>query len=141
MIRLRITFAFLFCLLSIGVPLQSQSKQNVSGKCVFIFGPSASESDSVRPDESEALNDFAYYSSKIAIFARSKGMKCEYISARTINIRFGAKRVFSVSRDSVEYGTILTDGIKEPLLLKYVVTDIDMEKEIRDYFEITELSR
>jgi hypothetical protein len=125
----------LFILLPI-VSLQHQSTQTVSGKGVFIFGPSLAEADSLDYDQSEALSDFANYSSKIAAFVRAQGIPCEYIAARQIKVQYASVKVFIVNRDTVEFGTILTDGNKEPLLLKYVLTDIDMEEKCREYFNL-----
>jgi len=115
---------------------QHESVQVISGKGVYIFGPSLAEADSVNTDESESLNDFAYYSSKIASYVRSRGLTCQYISARTIEVRFATKKTYIISRDSVEFGTILTDGNKEPLLFRFVLTDLELEKESKKYFNL-----
>lgn len=131
-----ITFVFLLFILPLGVSLQRQSTQVISGKGVYIFGPSLAEADSLGSDESEALNDFAYYSSKIASFVRAKGLVCKYISTRNIEVRFASKGIFMVYRDSVEFGTILTDGNQEPLLLKYVLTDVELEEKSKEYFKL-----
>ncbi len=118
------------------VLLQHQPTRVISGKGVFIFGPSLAEADTLSSDESEALNDFAYYSNKIAIFVRAEGIKCEYISARQIKVQYATVKIFIVNRDSIEFGTILTDGMKEPLLLKYVLTDTDLDEKCKEYFHI-----
>jgi hypothetical protein len=115
---------------------QHQSTQVISGKGVFIFGPSLTEADSLNSDESEALNDFAHYSSKIASFVRAESIKCEYISARRIIVQYASVKVFNVNRDSIQYGTILTDGDQKPVLLKYVMTDTEMEENCKEYFHI-----
>jgi hypothetical protein len=39
-----------------------------------------------------------------------------------------------VNRDSVDFGTILYDGKKKPLVLKYVMTDDELKEKIADYF-------
>ena len=116
--------------------IQHQSTQIVSGKGVFVFGPSLAEVDSLNYDESEALNNFANYSSKIASFVRTKGINCEYITARQIKVQYSSVKVFIVNRDTVEFGTILADGNKEPLLLKYVLTDIQLEEKCIEYFNL-----
>ena len=130
-----ITICFLFFLFPIGLS-QHQSTQVISGKGVFIFGPSIAEADTVNSDESEALNDFAQYSSAIASFVRDKGIKCEYIAAQIIKVQYATVKVFIVNRDSVEFGTILTDGNKEPVLLKYVLTDAELKEKCQEYFNI-----
>jgi hypothetical protein len=132
---LNICFSLLIILLP-NVSFQHQSTQVISGKGVFIFGPSLAEADSLNSDESEALDDFSLYSSKIASFVRAEGIKCEYVSARQIRVQYSTVKVFIVNRDSIEFGTILTDGVKKPLLLKYVLTDIDLEEKCKEYFHI-----
>jgi len=129
------TFVCIFCLVLYS-SLQAQSKRIVSGRGIYLFGPSIAEADSVPTDESEALSDFAAYSNQIAIFARSNGLPCEYLSARKIVVQFGSMRVFTLCRDSVEFGTIFTDGKKEPLLIPYVAIDVELKKRAREYFRL-----
>jgi hypothetical protein len=118
------------------VSFQHQPTRVISGKGVFIFGPSMSEADTLSSDESVALNDFALYSDKIASFVRAESITCEYVSARQIKVQYATVKVFIVNRDSIEFGTILTDGNKKPLLLKYILTDIEMEEKCKEYFHI-----
>ena len=125
---------FLFLLSS--VSSQQQSTQVVSGKGVFIFGPSLTEADSLNSEEAEALNIFAHYSSNIASFVRAESIKCEYVSARQIEVQYASVKVFIVNRDSIQYGTILTDGDQKPVLLKYVTTETEMEENCKEYFHI-----
>lgn len=132
---LAIIFNLVFIMLP-GLSFQEQSTQVVSGKGVFIFGPSLTEADSLSTDESDALNDFARYSSKIASFVRSKSIKCEYISARRIIVQYASEKEFIIDRDSIQYGTILADGHKKPVLIKYVMTDVELEENCKDYFYI-----
>jgi hypothetical protein len=94
------------------------------------------EADSLSSEESEALNDFAHYSSEIASFVRAESIKCEYISARRIIVQYASVKVFIVNRDSIQYGTILTDGHQNPVLLKYVMTDTEVEENCNEYFHI-----
>ena len=130
-----IPFVCLLCL-AFTASLHAQSKRIISGKGVYLFGPSLAEADSVPTDESKALSDFANYSNQIAIFARSNGLSCGYVSARTVEIRFGSMRKFTVCRDSIEFGTIFTDGKKKPLLFQYVVTDAELKEKAKEYFEL-----
>ena len=108
----------------------------ITGKCVFVFGPSVEEADTSGEEDSEALGDFGYYSSRIAKYVRSKGLKFEDLTAHTIHVRYNGDKVFTVNRDSVEFGTIITDGFKKPILFKYVVTDDELNEKIREYFQI-----
>ena len=113
---------------------QIQGTQVVSDKGVFFFGPSIAEADSVGSEESEALSDFAYYNNKFASFVRTKGIKCEYISSRKIIVQYATVKQFIVSRDSIEFGTILSDGKKTPLLFKFVLTDEDLDHKCKKFF-------
>jgi hypothetical protein len=115
---------------------QQQSTQVISGKGVFIFGPSLAEADSLNSEEAEALNIFAHYSSNIASFVRAESIKCEYVSARQIEVQYASVKVFIVNRDSIQYGTILTDGDQKPVLLKYVTTETELEENCKEYFHI-----
>jgi hypothetical protein len=136
MIKSLTIYLALFLSLLSSASSQQESTQVVSGKGVFIFGPSLTEADSLSSDESEALNDFAHYSSKIASFVRAESIKCEYISTRHIIVQYASVKVFIVNRDSIQYGTILTDGDQKPVLLKYVMTDTEMEENCKEYFHI-----
>ena len=136
MIKSLTIYLGLFLFLLSSVSSQQQSTQVVSGKGVFIFGPSLTEADSLNSEEAEALNIFAHYSSNIASFVRAESIKCEYISARQIEVQYASVKVFSVNRDSIQYGTILTDGDQKPVLLKYIWTDTELEKNCKDYFHI-----
>ena len=126
----------LFLSLLSRVSSQQQLTQVVSGKGVFIFGPSLTEADSLNSEEAEALNIFAHYSSDIASFVRAKSIKCEYISARQIKVQYDSVKVFIVNRDTIQYGTILTDGDQKPVLLKYVTTETEVEENCKEYFHI-----
>ncbi|MGD0591189.1 MAG: hypothetical protein ABSA44_10385 [Bacteroidota bacterium] len=67
---------------------------------------------------------------------RAESIKCEYISARRIIVQYASVKVFIVNRDSIQYGTILTDGHQNPVLLKYVMTDTEVEENCNEYFHI-----
>ena len=128
-------FAFLgFLLLTLAAFSQERSNRVISGQGVYFFGPSIAEADSVPTDESEALSDFATYSNQVAIYAKSNGLNYGYISARTIQIRYGSMRVFTLSRDTVEFGTIFTDNKKAPLLIPYVAIDAKLKEKAKEYF-------
>ena len=136
MIKSLTIYLALFLSLLSSASSQQESTQVVSGKGVFIFGPSLTEADSLNSEEAEALNIFAHYSSNIASFVRAESIKCEYVSARQIEVQYASVKVFSVNRDSIQYGTILTDGNQKPVLLKYVTTETEMEENCKEYFHI-----
>ena len=136
MIKSLTIYLALFLSLLSSASSQQESTQVVSGKGVFIFGPSLTEADSLNSEEAEALNIFAHYSSNIASFVRAESIKCEYVSARQIEVQYASVKVFIVNRDSIQYGTILTDGNQKPVLLKYVTTETEMEENCKEYFHI-----
>ncbi len=115
---------------------QYLSTRFITSEGVYLFGPSLAEAESLNVDEGEVLDDFSYYSTRLASFVRARGLTCEYVSERTIKVRFGSKNMFTVCRDSVEFGTILTDGKKKPRLLKYVLTDTELEEECKEFFNL-----
>ena len=136
MIKSLTKYLGLFLFLISSVSSQQQSTQVVSGKGVFIFGPSLTEADSLNSEEAKTLNIFAQYSSNIASFVRAESIKCEYVSARQIEVQYASVKVFIVNRDSIQYGTILTDGDQKPVLLKYVTTETEVEANCKEYFHI-----
>ena len=136
MIKSLTIYLGLFLFLLSSVSSQQQSTQVVSGKGVFIFGPSLTEADSLNSEEAEALNIFAHNSSNIASFVRAESIKCEYVSARQIEVQYASVKVFIINRDSIQYGTILTDGDQKPVLLKYVTTETEVQENCKEYFHI-----
>ena len=126
----------LLLLLSVTKPLQSQYRRVPTEKEVFFFGPSIEEADSLEDYTAEAINDFSAYTNKIVPFLRMNGIKTSYLSDRKIEFQVDSINTFIVYRDSVDFGTILTDGKKQPKLLKYVLTDIELKKEIENYYKL-----
>jgi hypothetical protein len=100
---------------------------------VYFFGPSGSELDSAKDDYMEAYSDFAYYTGRVVPFVRKMGIEPEYYSQKIIVIEYTQQVI--VNRDSVDFGTILYDGKKKPLVLKYVLTDDELKENIADYFK------
>jgi hypothetical protein len=135
-VRIFTIFNFLLFAAVPCVSVQSQPARVISGKGVFFFGPSVAEADSIESNESEALSDFANYTSKVVPYLRARDIKCEYITARQIAVQYATVKQFVVSRDSVEFGTILTDGSKKPVLLKYVLTDSELLEKCKEYFDL-----
>jgi len=125
-----------FCLLCVGNFLQDSSRQVISERGVYFFGPSLTEVDTSDTGAAEALDDFAFYRSKTVPFLEKNHLKDDYIWARRIEVRFGNQQKIIIDRDSVDFGTILTDGTKPPRLLKYVVTDDELIEEMNQYFEL-----
>ncbi len=114
----------------------SQSKLDsaiVNVKGIYFFGPSPSELDSIDGNYNEAYADFSYYTNKVISFIKSIGIVPEYLSARKIRIEFKTKSII-IDRDALEFGTILFNGNNAPLILKYVLTDIELEEQINQYF-------
>ncbi len=113
----------------------SQSKNIVQGKGVYFFGPSQAEMDSADEKNAEALDDFTYYTNRAGPYLNEHHLKADYISNRIIEIKF-SNTMMRVYRDSVDFGTILTDGINRPKVLEYVLTDDELKQEIRTYFKL-----
>lgn len=114
----------------------SQSKLDstlVNAKGIYFFGPSPTELDSIDENYNEAYADFSYYTNKVVPFIKSLGISPEYLSERIIKIKNKIESI-TIDRDSLEFGTILFNGNNVPLILKYVLTDTELEKEIKQYF-------
>ena len=113
---------------------QNQSDSlKIIKKGVYFFGPSQSELDGAKDDYLEAYADFSYYTGRVVPFIRELGIEPEYFSQKIIII--GYKREVIVNRDSVDFGVVLYDGKKKPLVLKYVLTDAELKENISDYFK------
>ena len=102
-------------------------------KGVYFFGPSQFELDSAKDDYLEAYSDFPYYTGRVVPFIRQLGIEPEYFSQKIIVIGYNQEVI--VNRDSVDFGVVLYDGKKEPLILKYVLTDDELKENITDYFK------
>ena len=132
---MKIFLAVILFFMTISVALgQWQRAQVVSGKGVFFFGPSVAEADTISAEYSDALSNFAYYTDAFAKLARANGIHCEYVSSRKIIVQYATIKQFIVDRDTVEFGTIFSDGNRRPLLLKYVLTDSVLNQEGKKYF-------
>ena len=113
-----------------------QNPKVLSGKGVYFFGPSGAEADSMNQGNIEAIDDFGYYTTQIGPFLKAKHLQSGYVSDRNIEVHYGLQKHLSVTRDSVDFGTILTDGTKMPLVLQYVLTDEELKEEISKYFKL-----
>jgi hypothetical protein len=130
---------FLFCCflwLPVLVTAQKQESRPVVGKGVIFFGPSASESDTISTNDSEAIGDFSTYTSKVVEFLQTHKMIYKYLSDQTIEIQYATVKHMTICRDTLMFGTILTDGKHTPKLLPYVHTDDELTKEIKTYFKL-----
>ena len=81
----------------------------------------------------EAYADFSYYTGRVVPFIRNMGIEPEYFSQKFIVIDYIPEVI--VTRDSVDFGVILYDGKKKPLILKYVLTDEELKENITGYFK------
>jgi hypothetical protein len=133
------TRCFLFASLLLWTVLaaaQQQESRPVVGKGVIFFGPSVAESDTINANDSEAIGDFSTYTSKVVEFLQARKIIYKYLSDRTIEIQYATVKHMTVCRDTLMFGTILTDGKHTPKLLPYVHTDDDLTKEITAYFKL-----
>jgi hypothetical protein len=134
--KLSIIIYFLLLVLSATMPLQSQYRRILSEKQVYFFGPSIEEVDSLKDYTAGAINDFSTYTNKIVPFLKLNGIKTNYLSDRKIEFQVDSINTLVVYRDSVDFGTILTDGKKQPKVLKFVLTDIELKEEIEIYYKL-----
>jgi len=123
-------------LLFVSAGAECQTSRAISGRGVYFFGPSPTESDSLNEDDATAIDDFTYYVGLVVPFLRANNLESEYLSDKNIVVDYTSGKSLLVSRDSVDFGTILTDGIKEPRLLKFVLTDEELKTEVREYFNL-----
>lgn len=113
-----------------------QNKRMAKEKAVYFFGPSEIEMDTIKEDEADAIDDFYYYTSLVVPYINLNQIKTEYISARNLEIPYDSLMYLVVHRDSVDFGTILTDGVNPPKILEYVLTDDELKREIRKFFNL-----
>ena len=124
----------LFCCLFVLPVLAAAQKQEarpVVGKGVVFFGPSVTESDTIDANNSEALGDFSTYTGKVVSFLQKQNLIFKYLSDRTIEIQYATVKHLTVCRDTLMFGTILTDGKHTPELLPFVHTDEELIQEIK----------
>jgi hypothetical protein len=125
-----------FFLLPALVVAQEAESRPVVGKGVIFFGPSVAESDTINANDSEAIGDFSTYTGKVASFLQAHKIIYKYLSDRVIEIQYATVKHLTVCRDTLMFGTILTDGKHTPTLLPYVHTDDELREEIKTYFNL-----
>lgn len=106
-------------------------------RTIIYFGPTQSELDIVNgKDIDEALDDFTYYISRTDSTMKKLGIKTEYNTADFIQVPYGESQRIVVNRRVQPFGYIFTDGKKKPLVIDYVLTDLDLIETAKDYFGI-----
>ena len=105
-------------------------------KTVYFFGPSIAEQDTLNENNLDVIDDFFYYTNRIVPFLEQNNIKSEYLTDRNILIKYNVDSSITVNRDSIDFGTILTDGKNKPKILKYVLTDDVLEEKIKTYFNL-----
>jgi hypothetical protein len=118
------------------VAAQKQDARPVVGKGVIFFGPSVTESDTINANDSEAIGDFSTYTGKVVEFLQKEKIVFKYLSDRTIEVQYATVKHLTVCRDTLMFGTILTDGKHAPELFPYVHTDEELIQEIKAYFHV-----
>ncbi len=116
--------------------LTAQNNQTYSVNAVYFFGPSAAELDTLNENYLDAIDDFNNYTNKVVPFLKHNNIKTEYLFDRIIEIKYDIDLSIIVNRDSINFGTILTDGRNKPKILKYVLTDDVLMEDIKAYFKI-----
>jgi len=84
----------------------------------------------------DAIDDFNYYTNRVVPFLKQNNIKTEYLSDRNIVIKYDIDSRTTVNRDSIDFGTILTDGKSKPKILKYVLTDDELSEDVKLYFKL-----
>lgn len=127
---------FFFLLLPVLALAQKSETRPVVGKGVIFFGPSVEESDTIDANNSEALGDFSTYTSKVVTYLQKHDIVFRYLSDRTIEVQYATVKHLTVCRDTLMFGTIITDGIHPPELLPFVHTDEELLQEVKAYFNL-----
>ncbi len=131
----KICFIILFFLIYITL-LSAQNNIVKYNKVVYFFCPSTTELDTIDENNLDAIDDFNYYTNRVIPFLKINNIKSEYLTDRKIEIIYDIDSSITVNRDSINFGTIFTDGKNKPKILKYVLTDDVLKKEIKTYFKL-----
>lgn len=136
---------FMGLLLTLGIVSQAAAQTKYFGikedttrtRTIIYFGPAQTELDVISgKDIDEALDDFAYYISRTDTTMRRLGIKTEYNTADVIEVPYGETQQIIVNRRVQSFGYIFTNGKKKPLIIDYVLTDLDLIELAKDYFGI-----
>ncbi len=114
-----------------------KSKDAAHGRTIIYFGPAQSDLDAASgKDLGEALDDFSYYISRTDSTLKRLGIKTEYNTAELIEVKYGDRQKLVVDRRAQPFGYIFFDGKKKPLVIDYVLTDLDLLETAKDFFDI-----
>jgi hypothetical protein len=106
-------------------------------KEIIFLGPSKSELDSTMNDEdAEVYSDYYYYITKAAPKLKILGIKTKDTTSRIIKINYDNNKMQIFERGQNSIGYIFNDGEQNPILIKYVMTDIDIISKAEDFFHI-----
>jgi hypothetical protein len=106
-------------------------------RTIIYFSPVQSDLDvAYGKDLDEALDDFAYYISRADSTMKKLGIKTVYNTSTVIEVPYGEAQRITVDRRVQSFGYIFTDGKKRPLVIDYVLTDLDLIETAKDYFGI-----
>jgi hypothetical protein len=136
----RLFVSMVLAILSLS-PLNAQGKSAERNKDVehvrriVYFGPAQSELDVVSGREpGEALDDFAYYISRADTTVRRLGITTEYNASAVIEVPYGEQQRVIIDRRIQSFGYIFIDGKRKPLVIDYVLTDLDLIDTAKDFF-------
>ncbi len=135
----------LFILIAMSVPSlleaqdgsATQRKSTEFSRKIIYFGPAQSALDVVNgKDLDESLDDFAYYISRADTTLKRLGITTEYNASIVIEVPYGENHKALVDRRIQAFGYIFFDGKRKPLVIDYVLTDLDLIDTAKDFFGI-----
>lgn len=126
-----------------GLPLPGTAQNRNGGasgdtshaRTIVYFGPAQSELDVLSgKDLGEAFDDFSIYISRADSTLRRLGIGTEYNASPVIIVPYGEGQQIVVDRKIQPFGYIFIDGKKRPLVIDYVLTDLDLIETAKDFF-------
>ena len=139
-----LTFMSLFIEIQSSAQKPSHGKGDtsvVSGRQVVFYSMSQAEIDTASGDQgeiNEAMSDFQTYVASVSKWLRSVRLQSTFIDAPVIKLRLSHSRswVFVRSRQDVQLGMILTDGVNVPICLPGVDTDSSWIQRIKTFYKL-----
>ena len=139
-VRIAVAMVLVIHILSLASAQRKTGDQNKGAehtRTIIYFGPAQSELDAASgKDFSEALDDFSYYISRADSTFKRLGITTEYNTAELIEVKYGDRQKVIVNRRAQPFGYVFFDGKKKPLVIDYVLTDLDLLDTAKDYFDI-----
>jgi hypothetical protein len=116
----------------------------VTGAKVIFFEPSSAELDSIpqadRLELGEFLDDFDFYAGKVSVYLKRVKMPAAFTTSPVIVVKYGKNKYQKFAKKDVQElcGMILTDGVREPLLVAGAGSEKHMIAVIHEFFRLKE---